>query len=468
MKKKILCVALAATMALSMIGCGSKNTENQNPTASTGGDTTTTAASQGESKTEESKAGESGIVKTLSKPVTIEFWHPISNEAHVEILNKLIDDFNNGRGKELGITVNSTFQGSSADLYNNVMGALKAKNAPDVALATPQYTAEYLQTDYIVNLDPYINDPDIGISDWDDIFEGFRSEGSSYVKEGTYSIPIHKSAEILYYNKKFFEENSLTVPTTWDEMVEVSQKIYDITGKPAFGWDNLWSAMMTLTLQNGGKYADANGEVFFAEDPTITKQVVEFYKEQVKKGIWRTTNEDKFFSGPFANEIIPMYIGVSVEAAYINQKSDTIQWSAAPIPQKDPNNTFARTDGHCIEIMSMNGDQERIYAAFEFVKYMTSYEANLATAMGSGYLPIRQSVIDSKEYQDYLAQGKDDAQIASNKQTKAYFNPPSFVSDTLTSKGLTDESKIMMENIMDNDMDFDTALAQLKSSLGIK
>lgn len=464
MRKKILCVALAAIMALSMVGCGSKDSGGQT-TAAAGG-TTTTAAS-GESKSD-AGSSESSIVKTLSKPVTIEFWHCISNEAHVEILTKLIDNFNSGRGKELGITVNPTFQGSGSELYNNIMGALKAKNAPDVTLATPQFTAEYLQTDYVVDMTPYINDPEIGITDWEDIFEGFRNEGSNYVKEGIYSIPIHKSAEILYYNKKFFDDNNLTVPTTWDEMVEVSQKIYDITGKPAFGWDNLWSAMMTLTLQNGGKYADANGEVFFAEDPTITKQVVEFYKEQIDKGIWRTTNEDKYFSGPFANEIIPMYIGVSVEAAYINQKSDTIQWSAAPIPQKDPNNTFARTDGHCIEILSMNGDQEKIYAAFEFVKYMTSYEANLATAQGSGYLPIRQSVIDSKEYQDYLAQGNDDAQIASNHQTASYFNPPSFVSDTVTSKGLTDECKIMMENIMDNGMDFDSALAQLKSSLGIK
>ena len=43
-----------------------------------------------------------------------------------------------------------------------------------------------------------------------------------------YSLPFNKSTEVLYYNKTFFEENNLTVPTTWDEMEEVSNKITEL------------------------------------------------------------------------------------------------------------------------------------------------------------------------------------------------------------------------------------------------
>lgn len=460
MKKRICCTALAALMAASLVACTGRS--------ASGGDTNGTGT-QKEEKAENGggQAAQGEIVKTISKPVTIEFWHSISNTSHVPILEELVKEFNEGRGKELGITVNMTYQGSGSDLYSNIIGALKARNAPDVAMATPMYTAEYLQSGAVVNLDPYVKDPDVGISDWDDIFEPFRNEGYGYPQEGLYSLPIHKASDVLYYNQKFFEENNLTVPATWDEMTAVSGKIAELTGKPAFGWDNLWSAFMTLSLQEGGKYADKDGTLYFLDDP-VSLDVLNFYKEQVDKGNFRTAGEDNFFSGPFANEIVPMYIGVSVEASYINQKNPDIVWNAAPIPQMDPAHPFVSTEGHCIDVINQDGDQEKIYAAYEFVKFMTSYEANLATVQGSGYLPIRQSVLDSQTYQDYVKKTNDRAQIASNAQIAAYYSPTIFITDSYTTKGVGDGVKAMMENVLVNGMDPQEALNQLGASLGVK
>lgn len=464
MKKRICATALAALMAASLMACGGNESSTGQPGAADGPkkeEAKETAKADGE------KAPEGDLVKTLSKPVTIEFWHSISNTSHGPILEGLVKEFNEGRGKELGITVNMTLQGSGSDLYNNIIGALKAKNAPDVTMSTPMYTAEYLQSGAVVNLEPYVKDPEVGIQDFDDIFEPFRNEGYGYAQEGLYSLPIHKASEVLYYNKTFFEENNLTVPTTWDEMVEVSKKITEITGKPAFGWDNLWSAFMSLSLQKGGKYADKDGNLYFLDDP-ISLEVLNFYKEQVDAGIWRTAGEDNFFSGPFANEIVPMYIGVSVEASYINQKNPDIVWDAAPIPQMDESHPYVSTEGHCIDVLNQDGDQEKIYAAYEFVKFMTSYEANLATVQGSGYLPIRQSVLDAQEYKDYVEKNNDKAQIASNEQLSAYYSPVIFITDSYTTKGVGDETKAMMENILVNGMDPQEALKQMGASLGVR
>ena len=123
--------------------------------------------------------------------------------------------------------------------------------------------------------------------------------------------------------RRFFAEHGLSVPTTWDELVETCRAIRDITGAPAFGWDNLAGSFMTLLLQNGGRYTDQNGNLYFAtEDSDITLKVLQMWQDNVNEGIWRTAGEDQFFSGPFANEMIPMYIGDSVEASYIpRQKS---------------------------------------------------------------------------------------------------------------------------------------------------
>ena len=62
------------------------------------------------------------------------------------------------------------FNGSSSELYSSVVGAIKAGSAPDVTLALRPYVADYLQTDYVVNLEPYITDPNVGMTDYEDIF----------------------------------------------------------------------------------------------------------------------------------------------------------------------------------------------------------------------------------------------------------------------------------------------------------
>ena len=102
-----------------------------------------------------------------------------------------MEEFNQTVGQEKGITVVPTFNGSSAELYSNVVASIKAGNAPDVTLALRPYVADYLQTDYVVNLEPYIQDPDVGITDYEDIFANLRAADSAYQKEGTYSLPIH-------------------------------------------------------------------------------------------------------------------------------------------------------------------------------------------------------------------------------------------------------------------------------------
>lgn len=132
--KKIVSLFLALTMALSLAACGSKTGEQA-------------AAGSGTQK-------EDTLVKEISSPVEIQFWHSVSNPVHAGILENLIKEFNDTVGQEKGITVVPTFNGSSSELYSNVIAAIKAGNAPDVTLALRPYVADYLQTDYVVDLAP--------------------------------------------------------------------------------------------------------------------------------------------------------------------------------------------------------------------------------------------------------------------------------------------------------------------------
>lgn len=446
--KKFTAILLTLVLVLALTSCGSnESTDVPEGTDSTDGDE---------------------IVTELSGPVELQFWHSISNSIHVEILEDLVDQFNQTVGQEKGISVVPTFNGSSAELYSNVIAAIKAGNAPDVTLALRPYVADYLQTDYVVDLTPYIQDENVGISDYEDIFAGLRQADASYEKSGIYSLPIHSYSEVLYYNVDFFTENGLTVPTTWDEMIATCEKIHDITGSPAFGWDNLAGSFMTLVNQFGGRYTDQNGTIYFAgDDEAVALDVLNLWQENVNKGIWRTAGEDMFFSGPFANEQIPMYIGDSVEASYIPAKNPELNWATAPIPQVSSDTAANLCAGHVIVSLNTTGDAEKAYAAYEFMKFMTSYEANLAVVVGgTGYLPIRQSVADSSEYQAYVADGHDFL-TAGVEQSGYYFYEPAFTNDTTTSSAVNSAVKTMMQEVADNGVAPETALNNLKQTVGL-
>lgn len=442
MKRKLISVSLALALGLSLAACGSKPA----PSGS------------------ETPAGELG---TLSGPVELQFWHSISNQNHLKVLEGLVEEFNETIGAEKGITVVPTFNGSSSELYSSVVGAIKAGSAPDVTLALRPYVADYLQTDYVVNLEPYITDPDVGMTDYEDIFEGLREANSSYAKEGIYSLPIHSYSEVHYYNKTFFAEHGLSVPTTWDELVETCRAIRDITGAPAFGWDNLAGSFMTLLLQNGGRYTDQNGNLYFAtEDSDITLKVLQMWQDNVNEGIWRTAGEDQFFSGPFANEMIPMYIGDSVEASYIPDKNPELDWGTAPVPQVSEDTAANLSAGHVIIALNQDGNQDRMYAAYEFIKFMTSHDANLAVAAGNtGYLPIRQSVAEDPAYEAYVADGHEYMR-AGVEQSDRYFYEPVFTNATTTSSAVNSAVKTMMQEVADNGMEPELALANLKQTVG--
>lgn len=239
----------------------------------------------------------SEIVTTIESPVTIEFWHAMAG-TNQEAVDALVEQFNSTIGAEKNITVKPVYQGQYTDLKTKTTAALKSGSAPAITQAYPDWVAEYLQSGNVVELDQYIFNDEVGIKDFDDIIESYRAENSQYEGGKFYSLPFNKSTEVLYYNKTFFDENNLTVPTTWDEVEEVSAKIKELTGKTAFGIDAPANYFITMVQQFGGQYTNSNGDILFAEnDAKAAIEALELLQRNSEAGYWRLPGEDKYLSG---------------------------------------------------------------------------------------------------------------------------------------------------------------------------
>ena len=406
----------------------------------------------------------SDVVTTISNPITIEFWHSFSGDVQLPVIEGLVKEFNDTVGKEKGITVVPVAQGSGPQLYSKVIGAIKAGDVPAVAMTKVIYNEDYVTADASVDLTPYINDSEVGITDFDDFFPAFQEESMGYSKEGIYSLPLAKNVDVVYYNADFFAENGLVPPRTWDELEVVAQKIYDLTGRAAFGYDNLSYLFQNLCYQYGGAYTNNKGDLLFLEDNAWLEGVTN-YADKVWAGIWRTAGEDYFFSGPFARQTIMMYVGGTVESTYINMKGPEFKWSAAPIPQANLEDPHAFSYDHVIAALSLDGYTEETYAAWEFIKFITSTEASLKITTGTAYMATRNSVLETEEYKTFIANGGNDALKAATQQKDFLFYEPAFTTDTYSTSTLSTEITTMMKSILENHVDPQTAMDALVNAL---
>ena len=414
----------------------------------------------------EGGAEESELVVTISEPVTIEFWHAMSG-PNEEVVNQLVETFNTTIGAEKNITVKPVFQGHYSDLKSKLTAGIKANEAPVVAQGYPDYTAEFLQSEAVVALDEYINHPEVGIENFEDIAQAYRDENSQYDAEGTfYSLPFNKSTEVLYYNKTFFEENGLEVPTTFEEVEALSKQITEITGTPAFGFDSAPNAFITLVQQFGGEYTNSNGDILFTESDAAVK-ALEMIKRNVDAGYWRLAGEDKYISGPFTSELVHMYVGSTAGASHV--ANDNFEWASAPYPQVSEDSKAVIQQGTNVMVLSQDRSPEEIYAGYEFAKFLCSEEGNLQFATSTGYLPIRQSVVDSEEYQAYVTESNDSTKVSGPAQSEYYFYDPAFVNQEtgISSYQVRGEITKAVENVVFNEMEPQAALDAAIQALGL-
>ena len=423
------------------------------------------AACGGSSSSTASSAASSAATSAAAENVTIKVA-AIETGYGAEMWKKVTEAFTAQTGIKVDLTTDKKLE--------DVIGpSMQGGDYPDVVhLATGReaaLTEQFIKGNLIADITDVLSMTVPGESKKvsEKIAGGFTDTSltNPYGDGKTYLAPMFYSPCGLFYNAGFLKEKGWEVPTTWDEMVDTCSKIREITGAPAFGWDNLAGSFMTLVKQFGGRYTDQNGNIYFAnEDADVALKVLNLWKDNVDRGIWRTAGEDMFFSGPFANQQVQMYLSSGNEGEFINMKipeSAKFEWSCAPIPQFEDGTKADYAEGFLISMLDNTNDLATRWASWIFIQYMQSYEVCQKINSGESRLPFLKSVAASDEFLNSAAP----AQLAGVEQQDFAYTYPGFETDTYTSSGLHDYVVIAMDNILNNGADVRTELEKLISTL---
>ena len=437
MKKRIVALLLLVAMMVSLVAC---NSNTPAPTGETGDNTGNNAPVANFVVPEGGYDGSN---------VTISFYHTMGSNL-TAVLDLYIEEFHK---LYPNITVEYTSVGGYDDVRDQITTEITVGAQPNIAYCYPDHVALYNLAGVVTQLDDLIASQEtvtkadgtteiLGLTDEQkaDFIEGYYNEGMQFGDGMMYTLPLSKSTEVLYYNKTFFTENNLTVPTTWDELEAVCEKIKQIDPNSIpLGYDSEANWFITMCEQYKSPYTSATGDHFLFNNET-NRNFIKTFREWYQKGYLTTqTIYGAYTSGLFvSNTGTKSYMSIGSSAGATHQRPTAVngeypfEVGIATIPQVSADNKKVISQGPSVCIFQKENPQE-VIASWLFVKFLTTnvgFQAEFS--MASGYVPVLKSVADNAVYADFLASadGGDYISALSAKvcleQQDAYYTSPAF------------------------------------------
>lgn len=229
MKKSFtLIAALMVSIMLIVSACGANNAETTNNSGSASTD----------------KPADSAAPAEEAKEVTLSLRHTQIKETSKTRL-KILEDVVAKTEEE---NKSLTFKLEGIDEIVNRDQKLKAEmaagNPPDIFEVFGGADLKlYVKAGHMLDLTSIIEE--LGIK------EKFASLSEFTIDGKVYGLPFGGYSEAIFYNKKIFSELGLSVPTTWEQLLDVSEKIkaagytpFGLAAKDAWVNGMLWNSVM--------------------------------------------------------------------------------------------------------------------------------------------------------------------------------------------------------------------------------
>ncbi|SHK62646.1 ABC transporter substrate-binding protein [Hespellia stercorisuis] len=393
MKKRIVAALMAATMTIGLLsGCGGK--------------TTAEATSGAAGSTSDAVASDAAMADASEVDGTeITFWHSMGgvNGAAIDTLVKKFNDEN-----ELGITVNSQYQGEYDDSLNKLKSAQIGNMGADLVQVYEIGTSFMKDSGWIVPMQTMIDADSYDVSQIEPNLSAYYT-----VDNQLYSMPFNSSTPIMYYNKDMFAAAGITdVPDSLEAIGEVGDKLQSAGAGEAislgiYGW-----FFEQLISEQGLDYAN-NGN---GRDEAAT--AVEFDSNGAAKNI--LTEWKALYDAGYAPNVGRG--GDSGLADFSAGKSAITLGSTASLKQilQDVNGKFEVGTAYFPKVKSSdqggvsiggaslwaldNQDPKKLRATWEFVKFLISPESQAYWNAQTGYFPVTVAAQDEAVFKDNIAQ----------------------------------------------------------------
>lgn len=339
------------------------------------------------------------------KPIVINLWHAYNSHAKI-VLDKLIAEFNDTVGLEKGIIVETYAYGTIKELdhaiYASAKNTIGSADMPHIFSASSDSAHQINSIRPLVPLTKYFTTKELA-----EYKKDFLEDGLIGTDALLKIIPITKSTEVLYLNKtdwdKFSQQTGYTTNDlqTWEDLLTVAKSYYEWSGGKAMFGINPLNTIMSITAQQLSQPVsislDQNNVPSFNYNEDVARKIWDLFYIPHMQGFYKTASYSS--DGVKSGELIS-YLGSSAGAAFFpnevtldSKQIYSIEAMILPYPtfKNGKPYTSQRGAGMCITA----SDEKHEYAAAEFLKWLTANRQNLTLAINTGYLPVKNSTLDS-------------------------------------------------------------------------
>lgn len=357
---------------------------------------------------------------TLDKDadVTLTWWTGQADQAQT-ILTGLAEEFEQ---EHPNVTIEvSSGAPSTEDLLQKLSSSFAGGTYPDISYAFGSWASELADSGRTLDITEQVADPAVG---WEE-FSGAARQTAQPTGDATIGFPAVVDNLSLIYNKTVFDEAGVEYPTddwTWDDFRTAARELtdpdtstygyaYSVSGSEETTWQfwpHLW--------QNGGEILDeTETEATFDSEAGVEALTLLRDMAVEDESVYLDQTDTKF-GQIFASDQIGM-ITSGPWSLYDLQVAGT-DYGVVPLPGTDGEHTTI--SGADLWVLFDHQDANREYWSYEFTKWLTDPEQDVRWNVVYGNLPLRESEIDSPEFQaqvedmpglDVMAENSENATI---------------------------------------------------------
>src|SRR5699024_1043486 len=268
-----------------------------------------------------------------------------------------------------------------AEYFTKLDAAATGGGLPDVFWMNGPNLIKYAENDMLESLSDHISEEGLDLSPYPDALVDLYN-----YEDNQYALPKDFDTNALWYNKELFDEAGVPYPDEnweWDDLVDAAKKITnpdeDVYGIAAYmqsGQASFWN----LIFSNDG-YVISDDKSKSEFDDLYTIEALQLYHDLIHvhevspthAQVESTSGTELFESGKVAMIIhASYYTPMFKEHDYLKDVADV-----APIPKMSGRSNVIHGLGNVISSQSKEKD-----AAWEFVKFLASEEAQLIQAEG--------------------------------------------------------------------------------------
>jgi sn-glycerol 3-phosphate transport system substrate-binding protein len=330
------------------------------------------------------------------EPVNIDFWFAMSGSAG-DAVQELVKRFNESQSE---VIVTATYQGSYDDAITKLKAGLQSKDVPAVVQIYDLGLRLLIDLKVVKPVQDFVDRDKFDISDVEPAVRNYYS-----VNGVLYPMPFNTSNPVLYYNKTMFKEAGLDpekAPRTWAEVTEAARKLVkkDASGTTMqYGCSFAiygWFVEQFIAVQGGYYVNNENGRKALATEATFNGPegvgLLEWWKSMNDEGIClnvgrKTADTKKAFDSGVVAMTLDSTAGVRDRVAAAEGKFELGVGFLPRSSEADYQKSGTIIGGASIYILNLRPEEEQ-EAAWKFVKFMASADAQAFWHISTGYYPI--------------------------------------------------------------------------------